>query len=179
MRKRGTNKHYVYTTPSRASVEKARNRLRERTYRSTLNGHLDELIQLEPVSAGVGELLSAPGVQSDGRQRDRTDVDDVIMGCAQPAGSTGTTSAGAAVSPNDARVYSLPYGPSRSTSAGTQSPQPRRSPPTPAPCSTDYPRSPRRGTKPVQLKSEAALQAVGRRPEVDREVDGESSCVNA
>ena len=34
MRKRGTNKHYVYTTPSRTSVQKARNRLRERTYRS-------------------------------------------------------------------------------------------------------------------------------------------------
>jgi RNA-directed DNA polymerase len=32
MRKRGTNKHYVYTTPSRASVQKARNRVRERTY---------------------------------------------------------------------------------------------------------------------------------------------------
>ena len=44
MRKRGTNKHYVYTTPSRASVQKARDRLRERTYRSTRNGDLDELI---------------------------------------------------------------------------------------------------------------------------------------
>jgi len=44
MRKRGTNKHYVYTTPSRASVQKARNRVRERTYRSTLNRDLDELI---------------------------------------------------------------------------------------------------------------------------------------
>ncbi|MFL5532581.1 MAG: group II intron reverse transcriptase/maturase [Gemmatimonadales bacterium] len=44
MRKRGTNKHYVYTTPSRASVQKARNRLREKTYRSTRNGDLDELI---------------------------------------------------------------------------------------------------------------------------------------
>ena len=41
---RGTNKHYVYTTPSRTSVQKARNRLRERTYRSTRNGDLDELI---------------------------------------------------------------------------------------------------------------------------------------
>jgi RNA-directed DNA polymerase len=44
MRKRGTNKHYVYTTPSRTSVQKARNRLRERTYRSTRNKDLDELI---------------------------------------------------------------------------------------------------------------------------------------
>ena len=31
MRKRGTNKHYVYTTPSRKSVQKARNRVRETT----------------------------------------------------------------------------------------------------------------------------------------------------
>ena len=37
MRKRGTNQHYVYTTPSRTSLQKARNRLRERTYRSTHN----------------------------------------------------------------------------------------------------------------------------------------------
>ena len=44
MRKRGTNKHYVYTTPSRASVQKARDRVREKTYRSTLNSDLDELI---------------------------------------------------------------------------------------------------------------------------------------
>jgi len=44
MRKRGTNKHYVYTTPSRTSVQKARNRLREKTYRSTRNKDLDELI---------------------------------------------------------------------------------------------------------------------------------------
>jgi RNA-directed DNA polymerase len=35
MRKRGTNKYYVYTTPSRAAVQKARNRVREITYRST------------------------------------------------------------------------------------------------------------------------------------------------
>jgi RNA-directed DNA polymerase len=44
MRKRGTNKHYVYTTPSRKSVQKARNRVRETTYRSTLNRDLGELI---------------------------------------------------------------------------------------------------------------------------------------
>jgi RNA-directed DNA polymerase len=30
MRKRGTNQHYVYTTPSRTSIQKARNRLRLR-----------------------------------------------------------------------------------------------------------------------------------------------------
>jgi RNA-directed DNA polymerase len=65
MRKRGTNKHYVYTTPSRASVQKARNRVRERTYRSTRNGDLDELItSLNRFLRGWAELLSARGVQS-------------------------------------------------------------------------------------------------------------------
>ncbi len=44
MRKRGTNKHYVYTTPSRKSVQKIRDRVRNKTYRSTLNMDLDELI---------------------------------------------------------------------------------------------------------------------------------------
>ena len=44
MRKRGTNKHYVYTTPSRKSVSKIRARVREKTYRSTLNTELDKLI---------------------------------------------------------------------------------------------------------------------------------------
>jgi RNA-directed DNA polymerase len=44
MRKRGTNKHYVYTTPSRKSVAKIRQRIREKTYRSTLHMDLDELI---------------------------------------------------------------------------------------------------------------------------------------
>ena len=71
MRKRGTNKHYVYTTPSRKSVQKIRDTVRDKTHRSTRNGDLDELIdQLEPVPAGVGELLSARGVQGD-IQRDR------------------------------------------------------------------------------------------------------------
>jgi RNA-directed DNA polymerase len=44
MRKRGTNKHYVYTTPSRKSVGKARDTVRSKTYRSTLNMGLDELL---------------------------------------------------------------------------------------------------------------------------------------
>ena len=44
MRKRGTNKHHVYTTPSRKSVQKVRDRVRDKTYRSTLNTDLDELI---------------------------------------------------------------------------------------------------------------------------------------
>jgi RNA-directed DNA polymerase len=44
MRKRGTNKRYVYTTPSRKSQRKIRDRVREKTYRSTLNTDLDELL---------------------------------------------------------------------------------------------------------------------------------------
>ena len=66
MRKRGTNKHYVYTTPSRTSVQKDRDKVRDKTHRSTRNKDLDELItSLNRSSAGVGELLSAWGVQSD------------------------------------------------------------------------------------------------------------------
>ena len=44
MRKRGTQKQYVYTTPSRKSVKKVRDGIREKTYRSTLHMDLDELI---------------------------------------------------------------------------------------------------------------------------------------
>jgi RNA-directed DNA polymerase len=44
MRKRGTQKQYVYTTPSRKSKQKIRNRVRDKTHRSTLNTDLDELI---------------------------------------------------------------------------------------------------------------------------------------
>ena len=66
MRKRGTNKHYVYTTPSRSlgteSPEPgAGENLQINPQRRP--GRADH--QPEPVSAGVGELLSARGVQSD------------------------------------------------------------------------------------------------------------------
>jgi len=44
MRKQGTNKHYVYTKPSRKSVSKVRDKVRDKTYRSTLNMDLDELL---------------------------------------------------------------------------------------------------------------------------------------
>jgi len=44
MRKRGTQKHYVYTTPSRKAVQKQRDRVRDKTHRSTLNTDLDELL---------------------------------------------------------------------------------------------------------------------------------------
>jgi len=51
MRKRGTNKYHVYTTPSRKSVQKVRDRVRDKTCRSTLNTDLDELI------AGLNQSL--------------------------------------------------------------------------------------------------------------------------
>ena len=44
MRKRGTQKHYVYTTPSRKAVQAAKDKVREKTHRSTLHRDLDELI---------------------------------------------------------------------------------------------------------------------------------------
>jgi RNA-directed DNA polymerase len=44
MRKPGTQKRYVYTKPSRKSVQKIRDRVREKTYRSTRNTDLDELL---------------------------------------------------------------------------------------------------------------------------------------
>jgi RNA-directed DNA polymerase len=44
MRKRGTQKTHVYTVPSRKSVQKIRDRVREKTYRSTQNMDLDELL---------------------------------------------------------------------------------------------------------------------------------------
>jgi RNA-directed DNA polymerase len=44
MRKRGTQKTHVYTIPSRKSVQKIRDRVREKTYRSTQNTDLDELL---------------------------------------------------------------------------------------------------------------------------------------
>jgi RNA-directed DNA polymerase len=37
MRKRGTNEHYVYTRPSRKSIQTARDKVAEKTYRSTQN----------------------------------------------------------------------------------------------------------------------------------------------
>ena len=44
MRKRGTEKHYVYTTPSRKAIQAIKDKVRTRTYRSTRHQGLDELI---------------------------------------------------------------------------------------------------------------------------------------
>jgi RNA-directed DNA polymerase len=44
MRKRGTQKHYVYTRPSRKAIQAIRDKVKARTYRSTRHIGLDELI---------------------------------------------------------------------------------------------------------------------------------------
>ncbi len=44
MRKRGTQKYYVYTTPSRKAIQKVKDKVKAKTYRSTRPWGLDELI---------------------------------------------------------------------------------------------------------------------------------------
>ena len=44
MRKRGTQKHYVYTRPSRKAIQAIKDKVTARTYRSTRHMGLDELI---------------------------------------------------------------------------------------------------------------------------------------
>ena len=44
MRKRGTQKYYVYTTPSRKAIQKVKDKVRAKTYRSTRHQELDTLI---------------------------------------------------------------------------------------------------------------------------------------
>jgi RNA-directed DNA polymerase len=44
MRKRGTKEHYVYTMPSRKSIQKARDKVAEMTYRSTINQDFKDLL---------------------------------------------------------------------------------------------------------------------------------------
>ena len=44
MRKRGTNKHYVYTMPSRKAVQAIKDKVSAKTYRSTRHMDLDEVI---------------------------------------------------------------------------------------------------------------------------------------
>ena len=45
LRKRGTQKYYVYTTPSRKAVQAIKGKVSEKTYRSTRYMDLDELIR--------------------------------------------------------------------------------------------------------------------------------------
>jgi RNA-directed DNA polymerase len=43
-RKRGTTKYYVYTKPSKAAIQKAKDKVSAKTYRSTRNQDLDQVI---------------------------------------------------------------------------------------------------------------------------------------
>lgn len=45
MRKRGTNKHYVYTTPSKKAIQKVKDKVKVKTYRSTRHQDLETLIR--------------------------------------------------------------------------------------------------------------------------------------
>jgi RNA-directed DNA polymerase len=45
MRKRGTNKHYVYTTPSKKAIQKVKDTVKAKTYRSTRHQDLETLIR--------------------------------------------------------------------------------------------------------------------------------------
>ena len=45
MRKRGTSKHYVYTTPSKKAIQAVKDKVAEKTYRSTLRQSPEILIQ--------------------------------------------------------------------------------------------------------------------------------------
>jgi RNA-directed DNA polymerase len=45
MRKRGTQKHYVYTVPSRKAIQAIKDKVAEETYRSTQNQDLATLLQ--------------------------------------------------------------------------------------------------------------------------------------
>ena len=44
-RKRGTQKWYVYTRPSRKAIQSIKDKVSEKTYRSTLHQELDELLR--------------------------------------------------------------------------------------------------------------------------------------
>jgi RNA-directed DNA polymerase len=44
LRKRGTNKHYVYTTPSKKAIQKVKDKVKAKTYRSTRHWDLDRMI---------------------------------------------------------------------------------------------------------------------------------------
>ncbi|MCA1617213.1 MAG: group II intron reverse transcriptase/maturase, partial [Acidobacteria bacterium] len=44
MRKRGTQKYYVYTTPSKKAIQKVKDKVKNKTYRSTRHQDLDKLI---------------------------------------------------------------------------------------------------------------------------------------
>lgn len=52
MRKRGTQKHYVYTTPSKKAVQAVKDKVKTKTYRSTRHQSLEDLL------TGLNRLLA-------------------------------------------------------------------------------------------------------------------------
>jgi Reverse transcriptase (RNA-dependent DNA polymerase) len=71
MRKRGTSKYHVYTTPSKKAIASIKGKVKTKTYRSTRHMDLDQVDpQPEQSPGGMGELLQVRGVQG-GVQRGR------------------------------------------------------------------------------------------------------------
>jgi RNA-directed DNA polymerase len=62
-RKRGTQKWYVYTKPSRKAIQSVKDKVSAKTYRSTRHQNLDDVLRPTPGDSGLGELLSARRVQ--------------------------------------------------------------------------------------------------------------------
>ena len=63
MRKRGTRKQYVYTTPSRKSIQSIKDKVSELTYRSTRYQNLAEVITSLNQALRMGELFPVRSVQ--------------------------------------------------------------------------------------------------------------------
>jgi RNA-directed DNA polymerase len=61
-RKRGTNKYYVYTTPSKKAVQAIKDKVSAKTYRHTLNNSLDEvLVSLNRLLRGWANYCASRG----------------------------------------------------------------------------------------------------------------------
>jgi len=63
MRKRGSSKYHVYTTPSKKAIASIKDKVKAKTYRSTRHMNLDQVIRSLNRLLGMGELLQARGVQ--------------------------------------------------------------------------------------------------------------------
>ena len=63
-RKRGTQKWYAYTKPSKKAIQSVKDKVSAKTYRSTRHQNLDDAPPgHQPVTGGLGELLPARHVQ--------------------------------------------------------------------------------------------------------------------
>jgi RNA-directed DNA polymerase len=61
LRKRGTQKHYVYTRPSKKAIQAIKDKVKAKTYRSTRHMGLDELIASLNRSLTGGRTTSGTG----------------------------------------------------------------------------------------------------------------------